>query len=263
MSAHEELLRLFSLTGRVAVVTGGASGIGKGISRLLAAAGATVVVADLNFEGAQAVAAELGESHVALQFDLADEPSILRLFSQIDAALGRLDILVNNAGIYPRYALDKATAADWQQMQSINVWGCFVALREAARLMRRAGTGGRIVNISSIGALRTAVNNQIIYNASKAALDSMTQSAALDLAHDGILVNSILPGAVRPLDAKVKPAGHAHAPPTGPLLDPGRILLGRPALTAEIAAPVLMLVSAAGGYITGQSIVIDGGFSVS
>jgi NAD(P)-dependent dehydrogenase (short-subunit alcohol dehydrogenase family) len=263
VSTHEQLLRLFSLAGRVAVVTGGASGIGKGVSRLLADAGATVVVADSNLEGAQAVASEMGAAHIALQFDLADEPSIVRLFSEIDEALGRVDILVNNAGIYPRYAFEKVTAAEWQRMQSINVWGSFVALREAARLMRRDSKGGRIVNISSIGALRTAVNDQLIYNASKAALDSMTQSAALELARDGILVNSILPGAVRPLDPKPKVAGHTSTPPTGPLLDAGRILLGRHALAEEIAAPVLMLVSAAGGYITGQSIVIDGGFSVS
>ncbi len=261
MSNRQELLRLFSLPGKVAVVTGGASGIGKGISRLLADAGAKVVVADRDLEGAQDVARELGEGSVAIGFELADEDSIVRLFNEMADTLGRVDILVNNAGIYPKYSLDAVGATDWQQMQNINVWGCFVALREAARIMRRSGKGGRIVNISSIGGLRTAVNDQIAYNASKAALDSITQSAALELARDNILVNSILPGAVRPLDPKPKSAGHTA--PTGPLLDHGRILLQRPALAEEIAAPVLMLVSAAGGYITGQSIVIDGGFSVS
>ena len=261
MSNRQELLRLFSLSGQVAVVTGSASGIGKAIARLLADAGAKVVVADRDLEGAQEVARELGEGSVAIGFDLADENSIVRLFTQAADTLGRVDILVNNAGIYPRYPLDAVVANDWHQMQRINVWGCFVALCEAARVMRRGGQGGRIVNISSIGALRTAVNDQIAYNASKAALDSITQSAALELARDNILVNSILPGAVRPLDPKPKSAGHTT--PTGPLLDSGRILLERPALAEEIAAPVLMLVSGAGGYITGQSIVIDGGFSVS
>jgi NAD(P)-dependent dehydrogenase (short-subunit alcohol dehydrogenase family) len=260
VSNRQELLRLFSLAGQVAVVTGGASGIGKAIARLLADAGAKVVVADRDMEGAQEVARELDEGSVAIGFDLADENSIVRLFTEAADTLGRVDILVNNAGIYPRYPLDAVGATDWHQMQRINVWGCFVALREAARVMRRGGKGGRIVNISSIGALRTAVNDQIAYNASKAALDSITQSAALELARENILVNSILPGAVRPLD-KSKSAGHTA--PTGPLLDSGRILLQRPALAEEIAAPVLMLVSGAGGYITGQSIVIDGGFSVS
>lgn len=261
MSAHRELLRLFGLVGQVAVVTGAASGIGKGTARLLADAGASVVVADRNLEGAQSVAAEFGEKGLAVQFDLADEGSIVRLFETALGKFGRVDILVNNAGIYPKFPLDTLTEAQWQDMQRINVWGCFVAMREAARLMRAGSRGGRIVNVSSIGGARTAVNDQIAYNASKAALDSMTQSAALELARYNILVNSIQPGAVRPLDPKPQTAG--HTPPSGPLLDPGRILLGRPALAEEIAGPILMLVSAAGAYVTGQAIIVDGGFAVS
>jgi gluconate 5-dehydrogenase/2-deoxy-D-gluconate 3-dehydrogenase len=261
MSGSAEWTQLFTLAGKVAVVTGSASGIGKRTAQLFASAGATVVVADSDFDGAKSVAADLGTGSVAIRFDLRDDSSIEAMFQNAAEACGSVDVLVNNAGIYPKYPLDTLTEQQWQEMQQVNVWGCFVVLRAAARVMRAAGKGGRIINVSSIGGARTAVNDQIAYNASKAAMDSMTRSAALDLAPHHILVNSILPGAVRPLDAKPPVAG--HVPATGPLMQPGRILLGRAALPDEIAAPMLMLASAAGGYITGQTLIVDGGFSIS
>jgi len=252
---------LFSLHNRVAVVTGAASGIGKAVAILFAKAGATVVVADRDVGGATEVAALLGPGHLAFGFDLADDGSIVALFAEVERRFGRCDVLVNNAGIYPKYSLEQLTEAQWQEMQRVNVWGCFVALREAARLMKKGSAGGRIVNVSSIGGVRTAVNDQIAYNASKAALDSITRSAALDLAADGILVNSVCPGAVLPLNARPKPAG--HLPPTGPLMSAGRMLTGKPAAPHEVAGPILMLASAAGGNFTGQCLVMDSGFSVS
>ncbi len=254
-------LPLFRLDGRVAVVTGAASGIGKATARLMAQAGASVVVADVDAQGATAVAQDLGSQHLAVAFDLGDDASIASMIAAVAQRYGRLDVLVNNAGIYPKYPMESLSADQWDTMQRINTWGCFIVMREAARLMRAGGRGGRIVNISSIGGQRTAVHDQIAYNASKAALDSMTQSAALELAPDGILVNSVRPGAVAPLDPKPKPAG--HTPARGPLMDPGRILLRRPATPDEVAGPILMLAADAGGYITGQTLVIDGGFSVS
>ncbi|MFM0394915.1 SDR family NAD(P)-dependent oxidoreductase [Paraburkholderia phytofirmans] len=261
MSAALSFAELFSVGGKTAVVTGAASGIGKATAWLLADAGARVIVADNQIEAATVVASDIGRGAYALGFDLRDDESIARLFADTSRESGSVDILINNAGIYPRYAFDELTEAAWQEMQRVNTWGCFVAMREAARWMKHRGQGGRIINISSIGALRTAVNDQLAYNASKAALDSMTLSAALELAAHNILVNSICPGAVRPLDPKPRPAYHTS--PSGPLLAEGRMLLGRPALPAEIAGPILMLASAAGGYITGQTIAIDGGFSLS
>jgi len=261
VSALPSYAELFSLSGKNVVVTGAASGIGKATAWLLADAGARVVIADNQIEAATAVAGEIGRGAYALAFDLRDDASIAALFEQTSRNSGSVDVLINNAGIYPRYAFDELTEQAWQEMQRINTWGCFVAMREAARWMRQRGQGGRVINLSSIGALRTAVNDQLAYNASKAALDSMTLSAAQELAPYNILVNSICPGAVRPLDPKPRPAH--HAPPTGPLLAEGRMLLGRPAMPAEIAGPILMLASAAGGYITGQTIAIDGGFSLS
>ncbi len=257
----QSLIDLFGLADKVAIVTGGASGIGKATAGLLAAAGATVVVADKNIKDARIVAEGLGNASFAIQFDLMENESISLLFRQVAESCGRLDILINNAGIYPRYSLDELTEDQWQEMQKVNTWGCFLVLREAARLMQAGANGGRIINVSSIGGKRTAVNNQIAYNASKAALDSMTQSAALEYATDNILVNSILPGAVAPLDPKPKVQG--TTPATGPLQAPGRILLGRAGHVTEIAGPILMLVSAAGAYITGQTLIIDGGFSIS
>lgn len=252
---------LFTLEGKVAVVTGAATNIGKAVAILFAKAGATVVAADCDAEGANSVATLLGPNHAAIAFDLGEDDSILALFAEVERRFGRCDVLVNNAGIFPKYKLDALTEPQWQEMQRINVWGCFVTLREAARLMKKGGAGGRIINVSSIAGLRTAVNDQVAYNASKAALDSLTKSAALDFAGDGILVNSVCPGAVVPLDPKPKPAGHVTA--TGPLMSPGRMLTGKPAGPHEVAGPILMLASAAGGNFTGQCLVMDSGFSIS
>ena len=261
MNIPFSMTQLFSLDGKVAVVTGAAAGIGKATALLLADAGATVIVADRDYENASSVADEIGSNAAAVAFDLRDDRSIASLFETVCGQFGTLDVLVNNGGIYPRYGFNSLTEQQWHEMQKINIWGCFVAMREAVRAMKQRGKGGRIVNVSSIGARRTAVNDQIAYNASKAALDSMTLSAALEFASHGILVNSICPGAVRPLQPKEKSPGHVAA--SGPLMAEGRILLGRPASAWEVAAPILMLASAAGGYITGQTIVVDGGFSVS
>jgi NAD(P)-dependent dehydrogenase (short-subunit alcohol dehydrogenase family) len=260
VTENVELLRLFGLDGQVALVTGAAVGIGKATARLLADAGARVVIADKDIAGAQAVAAEI-EGALAIGFDLANDASITAMIGMIEDRFGRLDILVNNAAIFPKYPFDALTEPQWHEMQQINVWGCFVVMRAAATLMRKGGRGGAIITVSSVGSPRTAVHNQIAYNASKAAIDSMTISAAYELAPDNIRVNSIQPGAVRPLDPRPHPPGHQS--PTGPLTDPGRILLGRPALAEEVAGPILMLAGAAGAYITGQAIVVDGGFFIS
>lgn len=252
---------LFKLDGKVAVITGAASGIGKATAILFAAAGARVVVADKDLTRARQVAEDLGAEHVAIGFDLADDRSIIALFEQVARDMDGCDLLINNAGIFPRYSFDELTEPQWQEMQRINTWGCFQVMREATRLMRKFGRGGRIVNISSIGGIRTAVKNQTAYNASKAAIDSMTKSAAHEFAADGILVNSVCPGAVKPFESRPHEAGHTL--PTGPLLAPGRILTGGAAEPHEIAGPVLMLASAAGGHFTGQCLIIDGGFSIS
>lgn len=261
MSPPGVFTNLFGLRNQTAVVTGAASGIGKATARVLSAAGAKVVVADRNYKGAQAVADELGGDGFAVEFDLESDDSIRGLFCEVDSAYGRLDILINNAAIYPRYAIDRITRSEWETIQRVNVWGCFEVLRGAARLMCAAGNGGRIVNLATIGSVRTAVNDQIAYNASKAALVSITQSAALEYASANILINSILPGAVAPLDPNTSNATHTQ--PTGPLLSDGRILLGRAAHANEVAGPILMLVGSAGAYITGQTLIIDGGFSIS
>lgn len=260
MTANAELLRLFGLEGHVALVTGAARGIGKATARLLADAGASVVIADKDLSGAEVAASEISGAQ-ALGFDLADDSSIETMLAAIEDKFGRLDVLVNNAAIFPRYPFDTLTNPQWQEMQQINVWGCFVVMRAAARLMKKGGRGGAIITVSSVGAPRTAVHNQIAYNATKAAIDSMTISAAYDLAPDNIRVNSIQPGAVSPLEHKPHPPGHRA--PSGPLTAPGRILLGRPALPDEVAGPILMLAGAAGAYITGQAIVVDGGFFIS
>jgi NAD(P)-dependent dehydrogenase (short-subunit alcohol dehydrogenase family) len=136
MIADSQLTSLFTLTGKTAVITGAAMGIGKATARLFANAGATVIVADCKTEDAQRVADELtsrGHHAAAISFDLANESSVLRLFEKIARDYGTVDILVNNAGIYPKYTMESLGQADWARMQQINVWGCFLCMRAAAQ----------------------------------------------------------------------------------------------------------------------------------
>jgi NAD(P)-dependent dehydrogenase (short-subunit alcohol dehydrogenase family) len=253
------------LEGKVALITGGDSGIGRAVAVGMAREGACIAIVYLDeHDDARETVALVqreGGKALALAGDIGEEAFCFEAVRETLDAFGRLDILVNNAAIFPKYPFDALTEPQWHEMQQINVWGCFVVMRAAATLMRKGGRGGAIITVSSVGSPRTAVHNQIAYNASKAAIDSMTISAAYELAPDNIRVNSIQPGAVRPLDPRPHPPGHQS--PTGPLTDPGRILLGRPALAEEVAGPILMLAGAAGAYITGQAIVVDGGFFIS
>ena len=252
---------LFGLDGKVAAVTGAADGMGREIATLLAGSGASVAILDRNSGGAAEVARAIGSrggGALAIGMDLADEKSIVAAIQEVAQQFGGIDILVNCAGIQNRELLTETSTELWDLVQSINSRGLFVCVREAAKIMRAAGRGGRIINISSMGSIHPIMPGLAAYNASKAAVNALTRSAALELSGDGITVNAVLPGAVAT-------AGAAKAPGPAPS---GRVVaglppLGRLATPADIAAAVLFLAGSGAGAITGQTLCIDAGYLVS
>ena len=187
------------LAGQTALVTGGASGIGRAAALTIGRAGAAVAVVDLDEEGAAKVVATLaseGCNAVAVQADLSDARRTIAVVPEVVAALGRVDILVNCAGIHPQRATVLELEEDvWDRVHAINVKAPFLLVQAFARHAVGRGGGGRIVNLSSSGAFRAGGN--IAYSSTKAALGGLTRSAAGELAPHGITVNAVAPGITR------------------------------------------------------------------
>lgn len=258
---------LLSLDGKVALVTGGATGIGEGIARTLAAAGARVVIADLNLPGAEAVAESIG-GH-AVETDVADPASAARAVDATVAWGGSIDILVNNAGSYASSGsiLDQSRE-DWGRMIAINLESVFNCSQPAARRMVGRGQGGAIVNISSVDGILPCLGTG--YDSAKAGVLHFTKSLAIDLAPHGIRANAIAPGWIQ-VETLLKMRS-GELPPVytpksetglmGPLMRQrsANIPLGRPGQPDDIANATLFLVSGASTYITGQTIAVDGGW---
>ena len=256
------LARLFGLHGKVAAVTGAAEGIGREIAQHLAQAGARVAILDRNVAGAALAARDLNTAEegraIAVEMDLGDEISIVEAFQETRRQLGRIDILVNCAAIQNRELITETSADLWDLVQRINSRGLFLCLREAAKIMRSANNGGRIVNISSMGSIHPIMPGLGAYSASKSAVNALTRSAALELSQDRITVNAILPGAVAT-------AGASRAPGPAPS---GRVVAGLPPLgrladPCDIAAAALFFAGAASAAITGQTLVVDAGYLLS
>lgn len=249
---------LYDLKGKVALVTGGAEGMGKETCRYLASAGATVAVADINEPWARATAEEIvaaGGEAKAYEVDLVQESSVVSMIDAVRRELGRLDILVNVAGLQDREMLEATTLELWDKLHNVNLRGSFLTIREAARVMRADGNGGRIVNISSMGSVHPVFGGLVAYNSSKSGVNGLTRNAAYELAKDGITVNAVLPG-------NTTTAGQARSP--GPPVDPEMIKhmlppLGRTGKPSDIASAILFLVCPASEWITGQTLIVDGG----
>ncbi|MGE0383132.1 MAG: SDR family NAD(P)-dependent oxidoreductase [Gammaproteobacteria bacterium] len=257
------LAALFGLEGKVVVVTGGGAGFGAAIAALLAAAGATVAVADRDEAAAERTVAAIraaGGSAQAQPVDVADEPSVERMFQAVAGAIGEVDILVSNVGVFPKQYFTETTAAQWDGIHSVNLRGAFLCMRAAAQSMIRKGGGGRIVCISSIASLHPATYGNAAYSASKGGLNALVRGAALDLVRHGITVNAVLPGGVRTETGNQ--LGRSGTI-TGPATDERRFLLGWKDSADPVAAAVLYLAGHGGAHVTGQSLVVDGGFMIS
>ena len=247
------------LVGKVALVTGGARGIGRAICEAYAAAGAMVVAADVSEDDARKTAKAVGGMAVAM--DVANMDSISAGIAAIEAEYGGIDILVNNAGIFNMASIDKITHEDYRQQYDVNVGGTIFTCQAAVPLMKRRG-GGTIINFAS-QAGRRGEANVTIYCSTKAAVISITQSLALELASDNIRVNAIAPGVIdtpmwKHVDSQF--AVYEHKPLGQKKLEVGEAVpLGRMGDPEDVAAPCVFLASDDARYITAQTLNVDGG----
>lgn len=249
------------LDGKTAIVTGGAAGIGEAIARRFARAGARVLVADLDADGASRVAAEIGGLSFAV--DVADETQVVALFAACDAAFDGLDVQVNNAGIVPQKGgIDTVDEALWDRVMGVNVRGVMLCTKHAVPRLRKRG-GGAIVNMSSRLGVHGAAGFSL-YCATKFAVRGMTESAALELGADGIRVNSLCPGTVATASARMRMAERARL--AGRDVEAmiredyaERAALRRIIAPEEVAEAALFLASDQAAATTGTHLVVDAG----
>jgi NAD(P)-dependent dehydrogenase (short-subunit alcohol dehydrogenase family) len=254
------------LAGKVAVVTGGASGIGEACSETLAREGAAVLVTDIDDALGQAVveriAAEGGKA-AYLHHDVRDEAAWPGVIAEAEKRFGRLDIMVANAGIGIMAPIETMTLADWQKQQAINLDGVFLSVKHAIPALRKAG-GGSIVLMSSVAGLRGAPG-LAAYSATKGGVRLLAKSVALEHAADKIRCNSVHPGIIAtPIWGKI-PTGAQGNRRNAPI-DPTEraavaVPLTRVGEAQDIANGVLFLCTDAASYVTGQELVIDGGMT--
>jgi meso-butanediol dehydrogenase / (S,S)-butanediol dehydrogenase / diacetyl reductase len=243
--------------GKVAVVMGGASGIGLAIGRRLLAEGATVLAADVNRDGLAAVATEAGGKFHTMAADVTQEAHVEAVIAAATDRFGSVDTAFNVAGSSrPGYIVDLAEA-DWDFTVDLCLKGVFLGMKHQARQMMRQKTGGTIVNIASLNA-HVPMHAGSAYVSAKAGVEGLTKNGALEFAEYSIRVNAILPGLVQtPLTRR-----HFDNPDAlAAFVD--RIPMGRPAQPEEIAAPALYLASADASYVSGASLLVDGAWAVS
>lgn len=260
------LQELTNLTGKVAIVTGGAKGIGLGICYRLAEAGASVLIADLDDQAATVAAHDLSEkgwSAKATRTDVSDEDDVRHMIDSCLKAFGRLDILVNNAGIYPPAPIASMSKADFERVMHTNLRSVFLATKYAADAMKRQD-GGKIINITSIDALHPSMVGLAHYDASKHGVWGFTKNAALELAPHNIQVNAIAPGGIQtPGVAAMQQPATSSTPEQQPAKTVEDFLAAIPMRRIgqpdEIGTVALFLASDMASYMTGSQIVVDGG----
>lgn len=262
MVSHDKLL---DLSGKTAIVTGGAMGIGFGIAYRLSEAGVAVVIADLDFEKAKESAADLtakGWKALGIACDISKEEDIRKMTEGTISIFGSIDILVNNAGIYPSIPISKMTFEDFDKVLAINLEGAFLCTRYAAEQMIKQGHGGRIINITSIDALHPSMVGLAHYDSSKHGLWGFTKNAALEYAQHKIWVNAIAPGGIATEGvAKMQKGAPAQKEVIEAFLN--KIPMHRMGEADDIGKVALFLASDMSSYMTGSQIVVDGGVLLS
>jgi len=268
MMDTRSITELFDLSGKTAIVTGGAMGIGQAISLRLSEAGAAIMIADLDLEKAGQTVQEIksrGGQAQAIQADASSARDAKAVVETAVETFGGLDILVNNAGIYPLLPIMRVEEVLWDKVIDLNLKGTFLFAQTAAARMIEAGKGGKIINLASVDGFHPN-GNATPYNASKGGVIMLTKALALELAPHNILVNAVAPGSIStPGTSTVA----EEALSRGLTLEQlgksfhGRIPLKRIGEPDDIAKVVLFLASGASDYMTGDIILVDGGYLLS
>ena len=257
----------YSLTGQVAIVTGGGGGIGRAVALALAGAGADIVIADIVPERCAETAervADVGRAALAFPTDAADPAQVRAMVEAADARFGRVDILVNNAGGTVGKAFLDQSERFWRRQIDLNFVSMLAATSAAVPLIIRGGRGGAVVNVTSIEASRAAPN-YAVYAACKAGMNNFTRTLALELGDHGIRVNAIAPdytltpGLHGNVTGPVDPAAWPQPSPEQQAATGRRIPLGRAGIDAECGKAALFLASPMSSYVTGTVLPVDGG----
>jgi sorbitol-6-phosphate 2-dehydrogenase len=256
-----------TLQDRVALVTGGAQGLGKAISHRLSIEGAHVIIADINLEGSEEVADEIRESTgrkaLGLQVDVSNEGMVEAMFNEIVAEFGRLDIMVSNAGVLFSGAVDEIATEKWRKVVEINLVGYFLCLRHAASLMKKQGSGS-IVQVNSKSGKKGSFKNSA-YAASKFGGIGLTQSVALELAEFGVRVNAVCPGNLLDSPLWVNSLFKQYAENYGITEEEVRqkyidqVPMKRGCTYEDVCNVIVFLASDQSSYMTGQAINVTGG----
>jgi NAD(P)-dependent dehydrogenase (short-subunit alcohol dehydrogenase family) len=242
------------LQGKVALITGAASGMGKSEAEIFAKEGAKVVLADVLDAEGKAAADAIGANARYVRLDVTSEPAWEQLIATTVAQWGKLDVLVNNAGISGTFDPDIMSTAAWDKLMDVNAKGVFLGMKTALPVMVKQGAGS-IVNISSVSGFAAQLGIHMAYNASKGAVRLMTKSAAVQYARKGIRVNSVHPGVLPAMRTS-----KLTADPTYRDKMLAAVPMGRAGRVEEVAHAVLFLASDEASYITGTELVVDGGW---
>ncbi|MGO4326910.1 SDR family NAD(P)-dependent oxidoreductase [Cupriavidus sp. 2TAF22] len=249
------------LDGKVAIITGAAAGIGRATALRFAQEGASVVVTDIDRDGAGEVAAAItaaGGRAVALCHDVSSESQWTDVAGAAVEAFGTVDVLFNNAGIFVLKPLADTTLGEWERLMSINVTGVFLGMKHVMPLMARAGRGS-VINASSVAGLVGSARSTM-YSASKGAVRAMTKGAAMEYAARGVRVNSIHPGLVDTAMADYASGATGHGKQAlGHAASP----MGRLGTVGDVSSLVLFLASDESSYMNGAELVLDGGFTAA
>jgi NAD(P)-dependent dehydrogenase (short-subunit alcohol dehydrogenase family) len=244
------------LDGKVAIVTGGGGGIGRGIVERFAAEGASVVFAEIEADRARETQAAVGERTVAVVADVREEGVAEALVVAAQDAFGRVDVLVNNVGHYGRgrKAFHEQTDAEWDELYAVNLQHVFACSRAVLAAMLEQGSGGSIVNVSTIEAFR-AIPTRAVYSAFKSAITGFTRSVAVEYGRHGIRVNAIAPDVTETLQVPYS----QWVGPDEQYMIPAWVPIGRFGQPADLAAVALFLASDLSAFVTGTTVHADGG----